>query len=70
MFYFFKNVHIPVLIPIYQKLKELNPDISIAFGYKSYDPQQRAGFLSLELSQLKTYKEKMFINPQHFEADM
>ena len=30
MFYFFKNVHIPILIPIYQKLTLLYPNIRIS----------------------------------------
>jgi hypothetical protein len=70
MFYFFKNVHIPILIPIYQELKKMHPDIDICFGYKSFDPRLRAGFSRKELGILKSYDEKMFINPSDSKADI
>jgi len=69
-FYFFKNVHIPILIPIYLKLKELYPEIETAFSYKSYQPEIRAGFLPNELQLLKEYQEPMFQNPQDFKSDI
>ncbi|ARD44558.1 CDP-glycerol glycerophosphotransferase family protein [Colwellia sp. PAMC 21821] len=68
MFYFFKNVHIPILIPLYVKLKQSHPEVEICFGYKSYAPKIRAGFSTEELKVLRSYGEKMYINPSHAEA--
>ncbi|CAN2039255.1 hypothetical protein GMMP15_1130010 [Candidatus Magnetomoraceae bacterium gMMP-15] len=70
LFYFFKNVHIPILIPIYKKFKELYPEHEIAFGYMSYSPQIRAGFTTEELNILKSYNEKMYEIPQDFKPDI
>lgn len=70
MFYFFKNVHIPILIPIYLQLKQTYPDIEICFGYKSYEPRIRAGFTGGELTVLRAYGETMYINPSHANADV
>ncbi|MBL4680757.1 MAG: CDP-glycerol glycerophosphotransferase family protein [Pseudomonadales bacterium] len=70
MFYFFKNVHIPILIPIYKKMKEFYPEIKISFGYKSYEPRNRSGFLKKDLKLLKAYGEEMFINPKYYEPDI
>ncbi len=70
LFYFFKNVHIPVLIPIYKKLKETHPDAEIAFGYMEHAPQIRAGFMPEELNLLKAFGEKMYAVPQEFKPDI
>jgi len=70
LFYFFKNVHIPILIPIYKKLKERYPNIQIAFGYMRYAPQIRAGFTSDELNVLESFGEKIYDVPQNFDPDL
>jgi GT2 family glycosyltransferase/CDP-glycerol glycerophosphotransferase (TagB/SpsB family)/glycosyltransferase involved in cell wall biosynthesis/ubiquinone/menaquinone biosynthesis C-methylase UbiE len=70
LIYFFKNVHIPILIPIYQKLKELYPEVQIAFGYMSYAPQIRAGFTPVEFEILKSFGEKLYNNPQDYRPDI
>lgn len=70
LFYFFKNVHIPIIIPIYEKFKQLHPEAEIAFGYMQHAPQIRAGFTHEELQILKSYGEKMFASPQEFRPDI
>ncbi|PID29707.1 MAG: hypothetical protein CSB55_01420 [Candidatus Cloacimonadota bacterium] len=70
MFYFFKNVHIPVLLPIYKKYKELYPKDEISFGVMSYAPQIRAGFLPEELDIIKNIGENIYFEPQAFKPDL
>jgi GT2 family glycosyltransferase/glycosyltransferase involved in cell wall biosynthesis/ubiquinone/menaquinone biosynthesis C-methylase UbiE/predicted negative regulator of RcsB-dependent stress response len=70
LFYFFKNVHIPILIPIYEKLKKLHPEVKIAFGYMQYAPEMRAGFTPDELKIIESYGEKMYAVPQEFKPDI
>jgi len=70
LFYFFKNVHIPVLIPIYKTLKQNYPDMEIAFGYMTHAPRIRAGFTGSELQALKAFGEKMYDNPLDFNPDL
>jgi len=66
LFYFFKNVHLPILIPIYQKLKSNYKNIEIAFGYISHSPEIRAGFLPHELEILASFGEDMYLLPKEF----
>jgi len=70
LFYFFKNVHIPILVPIYKKLKQNYPNIEIAFGYMEYAPQIRAGFTHDELRVLKDFREPLYDKPQDFNPDI
>jgi glycosyltransferase involved in cell wall biosynthesis len=70
LFYFFKNVHIPILVPIYKRLKQKYPDVEIAFGYMEYSPQIRAGFTGEELKILENFGEKMYAAPQDFNPDI
>ncbi|HDQ40236.1 MAG TPA: glycosyltransferase [Desulfonatronum sp.] len=70
MLYFLKNVHIPILKPIYQSLKKLLPKAKIAFGYHEYAPQIRAGFSREELELLCSYGEDMYLKPQEFKPDV
>ncbi len=70
LFYFFKNVHIPILEPIYRKLKAMQPEAQIAFGYMSYAPQIRAGFTPEEFELLKDFGEKLYNNPQDYNPDI
>ena len=70
MFYFFKNVHIPILIPIYDKLKNKYPDIDVAFGYMHHAPQMRAGFAPDELKKLQDFGEQLYSKPQDFAPDL
>jgi GT2 family glycosyltransferase/CDP-glycerol glycerophosphotransferase (TagB/SpsB family)/glycosyltransferase involved in cell wall biosynthesis len=70
LFYFFKNVHIPILKPIYEKYKELYPNDEIAFGVMQYAPQIRAGFLPEELKMIESLGEKIYSKPQDFKPDL
>lgn len=70
LFYFFKNVHIPVMMPVYKKFKQRYPEADIAFGYMQYAPQIRAGFTREELQLLKACGEKMYDVPQEFKPDI
>lgn len=70
LFYFFKNVHIPVLVPIYKSLKQNYPDMDIAFGYMPYAPQIRAGFSDDELRILQSFGERMYADPRNFKPDL
>ncbi|MFH1196288.1 MAG: glycoside hydrolase family 99-like domain-containing protein [bacterium] len=70
LFYFYKNVHIPILSPIYYHLKQNYPDVKIAFGFMRYAPAIRAGFTDDELIVLKNFGEQLYINPQEYEPDI
>lgn len=70
LFFFFKNVHIPILLPIYRKLKEMCPDARIAFGYLPHAPQIRAGFMPDELQPLQAFGEPLFADVQTFAPDL
>lgn len=70
LFYFFKNVHIPTLLPIYKKLKELKPNAEIAFSYLKPRPEIRAGLNEKELSEIKVFGETIYEVPQQYQADI
>jgi glycosyltransferase involved in cell wall biosynthesis/tetratricopeptide (TPR) repeat protein len=70
LFYFFKNVHIPILIPIYQAMKRLHPEAAVGFGYMHHAPQMRAGFTTEELRLLESYGEGLYDVPQRFKPDI
>ncbi len=70
LLYFFKNVHIPILMPIYRQLKAFNPGIKIAFGYLPYAPRIRAGFTPDELQSIAAYGEDLYAVPQEFKPDL
>ena len=70
LLYFYKNVHIPILLPIYNYLKLHYPEIQLAFGYMQYAPQIRAGFTEEELGILKSFGESLYLRPQEFEPDI
>jgi CDP-glycerol glycerophosphotransferase (TagB/SpsB family) len=70
MFYFFKNVHIPVLLPIYETLKQMHPGLAIGFGYMHYAPEIRAGFTPDELDILTSFGERLYAVPGEFKPDI
>lgn len=70
LFYFFKNVHLPILLPIYKKLKNLHPEIVCAFGWFPPSPEIRAGLADSDLEQLKKYNEQIFQKPGEFRPDV
>ncbi len=70
LFYFFKNVHIPIITPLYRKFKELYPQAATAFGYMEYAPQMRAGFVPEELALIQSVGEPLYLMPQEFKPDI
>ncbi len=70
LFYFFKNVHIPILEPVYRKLKELHPEIEIGFSIMEYAPQIRAGFTPSEREYIVGMGERVYASPQAFKPDI
>ncbi|MDD4157593.1 MAG: glycosyltransferase, partial [Candidatus Cloacimonetes bacterium] len=69
LIYYFKNVHIPILKPITETLKQRG-DIDLAVGYMHYAPEIRAGFTHEELEILKSYGLPMYEVPQDFKPDV
>lgn len=70
LFFFFKNVHIPILLPIYQALKKHDPGVEIGFSYLPPMPQIRAGLSSEELKTLAQTGERIYSTPQEFHPDL
>jgi hypothetical protein len=70
LFYFFKNVHIPILKPIYEACKRLHPEAEIGFACMPYSPEMRAGFLPEELQLIHNIGEKVYQTPQEFHPDI
>jgi len=69
MFYFFKNVHIPILLPLYRALKE-HADIEIGFSLLPPSPQIRAGLLPEEASTIEHTGVPIYDTPQDFQPDL
>jgi GT2 family glycosyltransferase/glycosyltransferase involved in cell wall biosynthesis len=70
LFYFFKNVHIPILLPLYNALKALKADMEIGFSYLPPSPQIRAGLLPDEVRILEQTGVPIHAAPQAFHPDM
>ncbi len=70
LFYFFKNVHIPIMKPILRKWQALHPESEVAIGYMHYAPEIRAGFEPEELEQIKELSLPMYERPQDFQPDI
>ncbi len=75
LFYFFKNVHLPILLPLYKALqKELaslpEKNIEIGFSYLPPAPQIRAGLNESELQTLRAFQVPVYSTPQEFEPDL
>ncbi len=75
LFYFFKNVHLPILLPLYKALqKELaslpEKNIEIGFSYLPPAPQIRAGLNESELQTLRAFHVPVYSTPQEFEPDL
>jgi CDP-glycerol:poly(glycerophosphate) glycerophosphotransferase len=70
MFFFFKNVHIPILKPIYEACKRMYPEAEIGFACMPYAPEMRAGFLPKELEIIRSIGEKVYTTPQEFRPDI
>ncbi|HOD53638.1 MAG TPA: glycosyltransferase [Candidatus Cloacimonadota bacterium] len=70
LLYYFKNVHIPILKPIQDKLLTMQDTIELAIGFMSYAPDIRAGFTPEEMNILKSYNLPMFQIPQDFKPEV
>jgi len=70
MFYFFKNVHIPILLPLYHALKAQGADVEIGFSYLPPSPQIRAGLLPDEARIIEQTGVPIHAAPQEFNPDL
>lgn len=70
LFYFFKNVHIPILLPLYRALKAQNADVEIGFSYLPPSPQIRAGLLPDEVRIIEQAGVPIHPTPQEFKPDL
>jgi len=70
MFYFFKNVHIPILLPLYHALKAQGADVEIGFSYLPPSPQIRAGLLPDEVRVIEQAGVPIYATPQEFRPDL
>ncbi|MBU4569898.1 MAG: CDP-glycerol glycerophosphotransferase family protein [Desulfomicrobium sp.] len=69
MFYFFKNVHIPILLPLYHALKS-QADVEIGFSFLPPSPQIRAGLLPNEVRIIEQAGVPIHATPQEFRPDL
>jgi CDP-glycerol glycerophosphotransferase (TagB/SpsB family)/glycosyltransferase involved in cell wall biosynthesis len=70
MFYFFKNVHIPILLPLYHALKAQNAEVEIGFSFLPPSPQIRAGLLPDEVRIIEQAGVPIHSTPQEFNPDL
>lgn len=70
LFYFFKNVHIPILLPLYNALKAQNSDVEIAFSYLPPSSEIRAGLLPDEVRIIEQAGAPIYATPQEFHPDL
>jgi hypothetical protein len=71
LFYFFKNVHAPVMLPVYYELKK-DPNLEIGFcsPFEGYVRELRAGFKDGEQSILPVSEVQNVRMPQEFKSDV
>ena len=71
LFYFFKNVHAPVLLPIYHELrKDPQFEIGICSPFDQYIREQRAGFKEGEETILPAGEVPLVRTPQEWHSDV
>ncbi len=70
LFYFFKNVHVPILLPLYHALKDQNADVDVAFSYLPPSPEIRAGLLPDEVRLIEQTGVPIHATPQEFNPDL
>jgi CDP-glycerol glycerophosphotransferase (TagB/SpsB family) len=70
MFYFFKNVHIPILLPLYHALNAQSANVEIGFSYLPPSPQIRAGLLPDEVRIIEQTGVPIHATPQEFKPDL
>ncbi len=69
LFYFFKNVHTPVLLPIYNEMVKQG-SFKIAFAVHPYNEAIRAGFPVDEERKLRAIPVPFVNNPREWKADV
>ncbi len=70
MFYFFKNVHVPILMQIYDTFVKIAPDWEVAFSFMPWAPQIRAGFTPEQIESLHLPDVTITRTPQDFSPDV
>ncbi|MFH0882575.1 MAG: hypothetical protein V2A56_06290, partial [bacterium] len=69
LIFLFKNVHVPILLPIYEELKRRG-GYEIAFCLFPHTPQIRAGFTPEEEEQIREMDVPFVKAPQDWRADV
>jgi len=71
LFYFFKNVHAPVMLPVYEELRR-DPRLEIGFclPFEGYDRTLRAGYHEDEEALLHSYPVQDVSRPEDFRSDV
>ena len=69
LFYFFKNVHVPILLPIYREMTRRR-SYRIAFALHPYNRAIRAGFEPQEEAELRRMPVEFVDRPQQFSPDV
>ncbi|MCB2212046.1 glycosyltransferase [bacterium] len=69
LFYFFKNVHIPVMLPVYHEMKRQG-GFEIAFALYNFDRHIRAGMSSYEVEILRREGAPILNDPREWQADV
>ncbi len=70
MFYFFKNVHVPILMQLYRKFTAMAPNWDVAFSFMPWAPQIRAGFTPQQIEALDLPNVTITRTPQEFLPDI
>ncbi|WP_045213792.1 CDP-glycerol glycerophosphotransferase family protein [Desulfonatronovibrio magnus] len=70
LFYCFDKMHIPVLDPIYTKMKTKHPEYMYGFAAMPRNKHFTAGFEEGDLRLLKAFKEYVTFYPQEFFPDV
>ncbi|WP_045211691.1 CDP-glycerol glycerophosphotransferase family protein [Desulfonatronovibrio magnus] len=70
LFYCFDKMHIPILSPIYSKMKNKYPNHQFGFAAMPKYKHFSAGFEESDLRLLKTFKEYVTFHPQKFFPDV
>ncbi len=69
LFYFFKNVHIPVLLPVFHEMQRQG-GFEIAFAVHEYNRQVRAGMETHDFKILQQQGVPILDDPQKWNADV
>ncbi len=70
LFYFFKNVHIPLFLPIINELHTCYPEHTLYFTAPSYNPNIREGLSPQEKSSLNVFPGTWVSSPQEEICDI